>query len=176
MGQDKALLPFGGYDSLAEYQFVRLRKLFKKVYISTKEAKFDFNAPLICDETPETLYAPTAGFQAVFNTLGEEQLFIISVDTPFIGEQEISALLEQDDDGLDAVIAKTTTGTHPLCGIYHRSLLPAFEKMIQEKKHRLGQLLQRANTRYLLFDDEAPFMNLNHPQEYQEALSREHPS
>jgi len=45
MGEDKSLLPFGGYSSLAQFQYVRLSKLFTHVSISTKTAdKFDFTA------------------------------------------------------------------------------------------------------------------------------------
>ena len=172
MGQDKSLLPFGDCETLAEYQYERLSKLFKKVYISTKEEKFGFDAPLIYDIDHRALYAPTAGFQALFKTLDEARVFVISVDTPFITAQEIEALLNADRETLDAVIARTPSGQHPLCGIYHHSLLPTFEKMLQEQNHRLGQLLKEADTEYVLFEDEAPFTNLNHPEEYQQALSR----
>ena len=44
MQQDKALLPFGEVNSLAEFQYRRLSKIFSKVYISSKYNKFDFNA------------------------------------------------------------------------------------------------------------------------------------
>jgi len=49
MGRDKALLPFGGYQSLAQYQYNKLKTIFKDVYISTKKNKFDFEANLIYD-------------------------------------------------------------------------------------------------------------------------------
>ena len=103
-------------------------------------------------------------------TLDEARVFVISVDTPFITAQEIELLLNADHEALDAVIARTPAGQHPLCGIYHRSLLPAFEKMLETQNHRLGQLLKEADTAYVLFEDETPFTNLNHPEEYQQAL------
>jgi len=172
MGQDKALLPFGGYNSLAEYQYQRLSKLFDTVYISAKEKKFDFDAKIIEDTPVDNLYAPTAGFEAVFKQLEDERVFVLSVDTPFVSEKEIILLLENDSTEVDAVIAKTASGSHPMCGIYHRSLLPAFEKMLKEDNHRLGQLLKRVKSEFVMFKDEAVFANLNHPQEYEEALSK----
>jgi len=54
MGRDKALLPFGEYSTLCEYQYQRLAKIFETVHISTKEAKFDFDAPLIYDLYPQS--------------------------------------------------------------------------------------------------------------------------
>ncbi len=44
MKKDKSLLPFNEYNTLAEFQYRRLSKIFSKVYISTKNNKFDFEA------------------------------------------------------------------------------------------------------------------------------------
>lgn len=170
MGQDKSLLPFGDYPSLAEYQYQRLSKLFEHVYISAKENKFDFDAEVIVDRPTDDLYAPTAGFEAMFKKLDDERVFVLSVDTPFVGEEEIRALLENDSSDLDAIIAKTASGSHPMCGIYHRSLLLSFTSMLEENNHRLGQLLKMSKSKFVMFADEEAFANLNHPHEYEEAL------
>lgn len=170
MGQDKALLPFGDYNSLAEYQYRRLSKLFTDVYISAKENKFDFDAAIIKDSPTQNIFAPTAGFEAIFRELKDNRIFVLSVDTPFVGEEEIKILLQYDSDSFDAVIAKTASGSHPMCGIYHRSLLPSFKRMLQEDNHRLGQLLKNSKTLFVDFKDETPFSNLNQPHEYEAAL------
>ena len=172
MGQDKSLLPFGGFSTLAEFQYNRLSKLFKYVAISTKNSdKFDFTADFILD--PEGIdYAPTAGFVTAFKSLKSERFMILSVDTPFINEHIFQTLLDADNENLDAVIAKTKGGSHPLCGIYHRTLAEEFERMLEENDHRLGKLLASSSTCYVDFEEEDLFANLNHPHEYQEALSR----
>lgn len=173
MGQDKSLLPFGDYPTLAEFQYRRLQTLFERVCISAKEAdKFDFNADVIPDIVETGIYAPTAGFVSVFQHLNEERIFVLSVDTPFVGEDEIAQLIDADGEELDAVIARSASGSHPMCGIYHRSLLPAFVRMVQEDDHRLDKLLKKSHTRYVEFSDEEAFTNLNHPDEYQRALEK----
>lgn len=172
MGEDKSLLPFGKFTSLTEFQYQRLTPLFARVAISTKTAdKFDFNADFILDPQ-EVEYAPTAGFVSAFREIMDERIMVLSVDTPFVDEPIFQALIDADNGQLDAVIAKTSEGSHPLCGIYHRSLLGEFERMLAEGDHRLGKLLANSKTLYVDFADEAPFANLNHPHEYQEALSR----
>lgn len=172
MGQDKSLLSFGGFSSLAEFQYDRLTKLFEHVAISTKTAdKFSFQANFILDPI-KVDYAPTAGFVSMFHALENDRVMVLSVDTPFVGEREFRVLIEADHEGMDAVIARTPTGSHPLCGIYHRSLLGEFERMLREGDHRLGKLLSSRQIRYVDFSDEEAFANLNHPHEYQEALSR----
>jgi molybdopterin-guanine dinucleotide biosynthesis protein A len=172
MGEDKALLPFASYSTLTEYQYQRLSKLFQNVYISCKDpSKFSFDAPFIEDAKDSELYAPTAGFIATFEKLDTERFFALSVDSPFINQDIITTLLERDQKSCDATIAKTEEGIQPLCGIYHRSLENKFQKMVQENNHKLGYLLKASKTTYCNFKDKNHFLNMNHPADYQKALS-----
>lgn len=171
MGEDKSLLPFGNFSTLTEFQLSRLEKIFKSVYISCKDkSKFSFNAKFIEDIKDTSVYAPTAGFLAVFQTLKCERFFAISVDSPFVGKDEIKRVLLSDTPLLDATIAKTEFGIQPMCGIYHCSLEERFTDMLKENNHKLGVLLSSVNTNFVEFNDEKPFLNLNHPHEYQEAI------
>jgi molybdopterin-guanine dinucleotide biosynthesis protein A len=177
MGRDKSLLPFGGFETLAQYQYERLKKIFKRICISAKEAdKFNFEADIIPDIVETGVFAPTAGFVSVFEHLDDDRLFVLSVDTPFVGESEISALVKADKPLLDAVVAKTDSGIHPMCGIYHRSLLKPFTEMLHNDNHRLGQLLKSSQAEFIFFDDDFAFTNLNHPHEYEKALLIQHNS
>ena len=171
MGEDKSLLPFETFKTLTEFQLDRLSKIFKNVYISCKESsKFNFDANFIEDINKDTVYAPTAGFISVFERLRCDRFFAISVDSPFIGEDEIRKVVEADKTDADATIARTARGIEPMCGIYHRSIEKKFFLMLKDENHKLGFLLKTSNTIYAEFEDEKPFLNLNHPHEYQEAL------
>ena len=171
MGEDKSLLPFGGFNTLTHYQLSKLSKFFKTVYISSKDKnKFDFEANYIEDIKTDSTYAPTVGFISIFKELKCDKFFAISVDSPFIGEQEIKKLTENDLEDSDATIAKTKFGIQPLCGIYHRSLESKFLEMLESDNHKLGYLLKSSNTIFVDFEDEIAFLNLNNPSEYEEAL------
>ncbi len=171
MGEDKALLPFGNYKTLTEYQFSRLSKIFSHVYIScnTKE-KFSFTAPFIEDNNQTDISAPTFGFLSIFQKLQVEKFFVISVDSPFIDEASIKALVDKDSAKYDVTIAKTEFGFQPLCGIYHRTLEDAFMKMKDNNSHKLGYLLKKSKTQSIFFQDNTSFLNLNNPHEYKVAL------
>jgi molybdopterin-guanine dinucleotide biosynthesis protein A len=169
MGEDKSLLPFAGYGSLAQYQYERLLKLFETVYLSTKEEKFSFAAPVILDK--DTGSSPLVGLVSAFETLPAEALFILSVDAPFVDETVIARLVTPAAEA-DAVIAHTPQGTQPLCGLYKRSILPLAKSHLDQGMHRMNHLLRQARTTYVPFEEEAPFLNLNHPSEYEEALQR----
>ena len=172
MGEDKSLLPFGGFNTLTEFQLFRLHKIFKNVYISCKDkSKFNFQADFIEDIKSSSTYAPTAGFIAVFEYLTCDRFFAFSVDTPFVRKNEIERLINADKFDYDSTIAKTASGMQPMCGIYHRSISEKFNQMFKEENHKLGYLLKNSTTIFVDFEDEKPFLNLNHPHEYQEALS-----
>ena len=180
MGEDKSLLPFGSFSTLTEYQYSRLSQIFTNVYISCKHKnKFNFSkentsANFIEDLPSEETYAPTIGFVSAFKALQVNAFFAISVDSPFIDAEIIKALIDADTPQNDATIAKTEYGMQPLCGIYHTSLEKRFQEMKKENNHKLGYLLKNSKTTYVHFKDEAPFLNLNHPHEYQTALQRVH--
>ncbi|WP_300365992.1 molybdenum cofactor guanylyltransferase MobA [Hydrogenimonas sp.] len=166
MGQDKALLPFGGFPSLAEYQYRRLLPLFSNVYISAKRNKFSFDAPMILDAPASDFFAPTAGLLTVYETLASD-FFAISVDTPFVDETVIEGVVSlYEREKADAVIARSPGGTHPMCGIYTMTLLPLLKQMIEEGNHRLNHLLGIADTRFVDFPDDELFFNMNTPAEY----------
>jgi len=171
MGEDKSLLPFGEFETLTQYQLDKLQKIFKDVYISCKDKnKFNFEANFIEDIEFENLFAPTVGFVSIFKYLDAKSFFVISVDSPFVGEKEIAKLISIDSDGVDATIAKTEFGMQPLCGIYHRSLEKTFLEMLKTDNHKMGYLLKSSKTNFVEFLDEDVFLNLNNPSEYQKAL------
>ncbi|MEA3417868.1 MAG: molybdenum cofactor guanylyltransferase MobA [Campylobacterota bacterium] len=169
MGRDKSLMPFGGYTTLSEYQYQRLCKFFEKVYMSTKEEKFNFEAMLIRDIYPES--SPLVGLISIFETIPEDECFILSVDAPFVNEEVIEKLYkESTDPALDAIIAQSPGGTQPLCGIYRRSIIPLAKEFINKNNHKLNALLRLSKSHFVNFPNEDPFVNLNHPHEYQAAV------
>lgn len=170
MGEDKALLPFANYPTLTQFQQDKLNTLFDKVYISAKENKFDFDCMVIQDNYTEN--SPLVGLISVFETLKAEEVFILSVDAPFVNKETIEKLLEHHESSFDVIVAQSPSGVQPLCGLYKRSILPLAYMQLKKGNHRLGDLLRLANTLFVKFDEDAPFTNLNRPEEYQQALKR----
>jgi len=168
MGKDKALLPFAGYNTLSEFQYNKLSSLFDNVYISSKEDKFDFEAAVIPDLYKES--SPLVGIISLFETLDADELFILSVDAPFVDEKVIDLLLKHGDEKCDAIIAQSPSGVQPLCGIYRRSILPLAQENRVKGNHRLNAILKEVHTRFVIFEDDGAFINLNHPHEYESAL------
>jgi len=168
MGRDKAFLPFKK-TTLIEYQYRKMKKIFKNVYISTKTDKFSFNADFIFDDAE--IFSPAIALKSVLEQLREEKVFVVSVDAPFIKQNDIYTLYSALNNH-EAAVAKTKSGTQPLCAIYTKKVLPKLESMLAEDIHKLNYLLKNCDCVYVDFEDEESFLNLNRPDEYELALSK----
>jgi len=169
MGEDKSLLPFGGEKTLAEYQYKKLKKVFPSVYLSAKNEKFDFDCPVILDNYIDS--SPLVAILSIFETLEIERLFILSVDAPFVDEEVIQKIIEEDTEDVDAIVANSPSGLQPLCGLYKKSIVKLAQQQYNKKNHKLKDLLSLARTKTVEFSEDTPFTNLNHPEEYTKALA-----
>ena len=168
MGEDKALLPFSNSNSLAQFQYERLKPYFKNVYISSKTDKFNFNSNLILDKGLE--FSPIVALETIFKNLKDEsKIFIITVDTPLVKMDTIKKLIESSID-FDITVAQTSK-THNLCGVFNNSCLCEVKQMLESGIHKVGFLLRNMNTNYIDFPNEDEFINLNDKVEYFKAKS-----
>jgi len=168
MKRDKALLPFAGYSTLAEYQYQRCASFFSQVYLSTKEDKFDFAANIIEDCYTDS--SPLVALVSIFETLKVDEIFLLSVDVPFVDEEIIETLYAKAKPESSVIIAQSPNGLEPLCGIYRRSILEEAKAFLSQGNHRLQSLLNHVKMQKVWIDDTKVFMNLNHPSEYEEAI------
>ncbi|SHO81130.1 Molybdopterin-guanine dinucleotide biosynthesis protein MobA [hydrothermal vent metagenome] len=168
MGTDKSLLKFGDKNSMAQFQYDRLKKIFSKVYISAKENKFDFNPSIILDKYPQ--HSPLVAIISIFETLDIEEAFILSVDAPFIDIDIIKKLYDNNDKSKDAIVASTSSGIQPLCAIYKKSIILKAKEYLEKDIHKLKYLLKNSNSTFIEFDDESKFTNLNYREEYINAM------
>ena len=170
MQRDKALLPFGESNSLAEFQYRRLSKVFSKVYISSKNNKFDFDVDVITDRYEEA--SPLVALVSIFETLEEiDEVFLLSVDAPFVSEMVIDTLYK-NNHSVDVVVAQSSNGLEPLCAIYHRSCLVEAKRALEVNMHGLHSLFKKLQIEIVQIEDETSFMNLNYPSEYEIAKKR----
>ena len=168
MQQDKALLPFGGFNSLAEFQYRRLCKIFSKVYISAKDNKFDFDVEIIEDRYKGS--SPLVALVSIFETLEEvDEIFLLSVDAPFVGKSILNTLYKNNSSVVDVTVAESNKGLEPLCAIYHRSCLKEAKRALEADRHKLISIFDRLTIKRVKIKDEDIFMNLNYPNEYERA-------
>ncbi len=171
MGRDKALLPFGNYSSLAEYQLNRFKNSFESLYISTKsKKKFDFlkNVNFIEDSNEFNEFSPLVALYSILKNF-KKDVCILSVDTPFVTIKTYEKLLESKGRH-DVAIAKSSSGSHQLCAIYSPKILPAIQAQLKRNEHRIKETLNKIKCTYVEFEDDREFINLNYFDDYKKAL------
>ena len=168
MGSDKALLPFGKYKTLTQYQLQRVTPWFKSVHVSCKNRdKFSFDASFIEDTKEFDEFSPLVALYSILNTL-QTPVAILSVDTPFVSKEVYDKLYSYISD-FDALIAKSPFGSHQLCAIYSPAILQILRENITQNDHKIRNLLAKIKTKYVNFDDDELFTNLNRPDDYKKA-------
>lgn len=179
MGTDKALLKIDD-QTMIERIAVVMSRVFKNILISTNdfESYRFLGLPMVAD-----LYeghGPLSGIHAALVASKTDRNFILSCDLPLMGEEMISHIIEfNSSKPISIPMAKGRT--QPLCGVYHKSLIPVIEKMISEstrlKKENgkssasIKQLIEKAGaeiieTRFLPFYNEDLFFNMNSSDDF----------
>jgi len=170
MQQDKALLPFGNCASLAQYQCEKLGEIFENVYLSAKSNKFDFDISIIEDNYDDS--SPLVALISIFESLELEEVFVLSVDAPFVDKAVISQLYNEAQTSSDIIVVESVHGLEPLCAIYRRTFLKEALIALNKNQHRLQTLFKKLSVQKIKIEDEKIFMNLNFPHEYEEAKER----
>lgn len=167
MGQDKTLLPFGGFATLAHYQFDKYSKIFTNVYIACKNDKFDPPLPIITDKFSD--YSPMQALHSVLSHFESGKIFIIATDMPFVKETTIKKLFDRSQN-VQICVAQDEFHTHNLCGFFDTNLAQTALRLHQEGIHKVRALFDQAKFCSVKFDGFSQFSNLNNPKDYDEAV------
>jgi len=126
-------------------------------------------------------WGPLGGIQAALHACKSELCLVIACDLPFVTGELFAYLLQIECRATTppaAVVPLQSDGRpQPLCAVYRKkSCLAAAEKSIALGEHSPRAMLDKIETRYVNFNDlrdlsgsEHFFLNLNHPQDFEEA-------
>ncbi len=171
MGRDKALLPFGSSPTLTEFQLEKFAPFFEHIYVGCKDKnKFDFKANFIEDLEIYEDSAPYVGLISAFEQLQSDTICVISVDAPFFNAEHFKKLLKENNQKYNALVAQSPTGIQPLCAVYKKSTLPYLLQLTNEKRYPFKYLYEKISVKFIPFEDEKIFTNLNTPHEYEKAM------
>ena len=172
MGSDKALLPFGEFKTLTEYQLHRFKPYFSHLHVSAKNrAKFEFEASFINDDDHYAEHSPLVALLSILEQL-QTPVCVLSVDTPFVTPEIFETLYQNFDEGDEAIVATSPCASHQLCAIYAPSIIPTIREQLSQNEHKIRLVLRQSRTKFIPFESDEPFFNLNHPEEYEHAKER----
>ncbi len=176
MGEDKALLPYDGYDTLAEYQLHKFSPYFDTIYLSCENReKFHFKANFIEDQRVFAHRSPLLGIYSLLSNIKEDAVLVIGVDMPKITPKLINALKQTylEYPQTDAIIAQSPRGIEPLCAIYTKAILPPLKTALQSDKLKLQNFIGALDIQKVILEEEELFCNLNYPDQYQNLIKKE---
>lgn len=171
MKEDKTLLPFFNSNSLAQFQYDRLKLHFQNIYISSKTNKFNFinEKNLILDENKE-IFSPILALDTIFKKINNQKIFIITVDSPFVTIESIKELIKNSVD-VDVCVAKTEDKVHNLCGVFDSNISITIQSMLRDDIHKINYLIKQNKFKIIEFINHNEFININNPEDYKKSLS-----
>ena len=127
-------------------------------------------------DTPNRFQGPVAGILAALKTISTPYAVIVPVDAPLLAENLVHVLCDEsnnknNDNKLSAnnpvALSLIDDGerTHPLFGLYHRSLIESLERYYQEGNRRLMRWCMQ-QTPLIINKPEflSSFANINDPE------------
>lgn len=167
MGSDKTKLPFGDFQSLVDFEVDKFSKIFKNIYISTKNDKFADKFSIINDKFDN--FSPMGAVWQILSNFKDEYVFITTADMPFISLKTIN-LLFKNLQNADIINPKDSKFTHYLCGFFSSKIYHIAQKLYENNIHKIGFLRQHCNAKTLFFENKDEFFNINTPQDYKKAI------
>lgn len=89
-----------------------------------------------------------------------------------MSEAIFQKLFDSLDTQTDALIATSPESSHQLCAIYRPSIKDKIIPMLEHNEHKIRTLLEQVNTKYIHFESDEPFLNLNFQGDYEKAKAR----
>ena len=168
MGTNKALLTFRN-EPLLKHMANLIEPFCSSIAISGAHTDYhEFGINMVPDQYADC--GPIAGIYSSLQYSQTDWNLLVSVDAPFVNEELFRYLLANIGN-CDCIIPKHTSGVEPLVGLYHKSIWPVINGMIEDGDFKLMNLLLKLNTRFLDCDElikKYPrlFLNINRMEDY----------
>ena len=172
---DKAHLPWG-HTTLLQHIMEALRPIVDELLIVVQDAqRFRYlNARVVEDLVPNA--HALGGLYTGLRLASHDLCFACACDAPFLSPGLIHFLIAQAE-GCDAVIPQTREGLlQPLHAVYARSIVPAIEEQLRQRRWDLRALAQKVRAKIVKPEIVARYdpvglsgFNLNTPSEYDTA-------
>lgn len=165
MGRDKALIPIDGIPMIRRILTTLHRVCDQVVVISNRAAAYDFlQVPVYPDLIPDR--GPASGIHSALAHAQSDLVLVVPCDMPFLSEEMFRYILTCPDPG-DACVIEAGGIRNPLCGLYHRRILPVIQQEMLAGRHTPQYLLDRVKARTIVVSQELSFftpqllMNIN---------------
>jgi len=171
MGVDKALVPIDG-QPLALRVAVEVAKVCSSVSLVGDPEKYRaLGLPVVADEFPGL--GPLAGIEAALRVTEADWNLLVACDMPALNPSLLGELFaactecNPDEAGHpDGALPQYADGrVEPLCAVYHRRCHASIRAALESGVRKVADALQALEIRYVRVASDAPFANLNTPED-----------
>lgn len=155
-----------------KYSLEALSSFVTKTYIVTLSSyqqeflNLDQNVTIITDLEAFQSQGPLAGILSAMVSEQAEWYLVVPTDTPFIEKSIIKKLLAKRENGKQAIIPNVNGHLQPLIGLYHQSIQAVIFDLLANEQRSVFNLLNQITVKECKFDNDSPFLNINHHSEY----------
>ncbi len=166
MGKDKALLPFRGGVLAGHVASVVAAAAGSAVLIGDPRKYGGLGYPVLADRQAGA--GPLGGIASALSYTAADWNLVMACDMPAVAAEFLRDLLDAAEAaGADALVPAGPSGRpEPLCAVYHRDCLAAFNRALAAGVRRVTEALAGLRVRAWTVDDAARFENLNTPEEW----------
>lgn len=171
---DKGLLTLEGL-SFAGHAAKRLGPYCQKLFISANAHQADYAAwgDVVGDGEYEA-QGPLAGMLAVMRRSQADYIVTLPVDSPFVSDQVINTLVQQASlSPAVAIHYAYAAQAHPLCALLRTDLVESLHDYLAQGERRVQSWYASVSAKAVHFGEaaEAEFLNVNTPEDWQQAQS-----
>jgi molybdopterin-guanine dinucleotide biosynthesis protein A len=164
MGSNKALIPYRG-KPLIQYSIDLALQFTREIIISANNHDLDYLGIQVVTDHYK-IKASLAGIHAGLTASQTDWNLVLTCDMPNLTKELINRLLSELADGFRMIVPLHDGFLEPLCGFYHRSLLPRIEYNIEAGKFSLLDLPGFAPHKFVPMEDQSEatrflFKNVN---------------
>ena len=163
MGMNKALLPYRG-KPLIQFSIDLALKFTEHILISSGQEELKkYGFPLVADILG--ISAPLTGVHAGLKASKSDWNLVLTCDMPNVTEELIRYLARYAGSDSKLVLPGHYGYVEPLCGFYHRNLIPVIEKNFLNGRYRPLDLLETEQHHVLpvegIFNEDSSFLFRN---------------
>ncbi len=155
MGREKGTLKIGRR-MLYEYPLMVLESVCDEILVSASDdISITFPYPTICDEFRGI--GPMGGIHSCLRRSAGDLHIVLPYDMPLVNRGLLEYLVEQSPGWEMVVPAMQLNRPEPLCGVYRKSVLGIFEKLIRQKEYAVHRSIPLTRSLVIEIGQEKPF-------------------
>ena len=176
MGSDKALLEVKGKPMALRTAALAAPLVDKVWLVGDPDRHGGLGLEVLADRVQGR--GPLAGIVTALECTSSEWNLIVACDLPYLEARFLSFILDRASacGDCDAVVPRLQRGWQPLCAVYRKRCLTAFEQVLASPKPKISLAYERLRVEALDADElerfafpARMFKNMNTPEEYAEA-------